>query len=210
MASGVEVRPDWPALAEVNSAWVAARGGEHGFTMGRFDPTYLATQRIVVARQGTAVLGFASFHVARIAGKPVWTLDLMRPDPKAPEGTGQQMIAAALAAARAEGVRSLSLAAVPIGARTEEQGPIARAGRTLAGDAMRGLDQFKAGFAPRWQRLYIAAPTALAILIVGSEIWHRVSRPVALARTGQPAGRKAEYEIAYGRNPWQRGEDTQA
>lgn len=210
VASGVEVRPDWAALEQVNAAWVAARGREHGFAMGRFDPAYLESQRVVVARQGGTVRGFASFHVARIDGKAVWTLDLLRPDPKAPEGTGQQLVAAALAAARAEGVRALSLAAVPIGARPDERGPIARAGRALAGDMMRGLDQFKAGFAPRWQRLYIAAPSTLALVVVGVEIRHRVCRPAALARTGQPAGRKTEYEIAYGRNPWQRKEDTQA
>lgn len=210
VTSGVDAWPDWQALAQVNAAWAAARGREHGFAMGRFEPAYLASQRIVVARQGQAVTGFASFHVARIGGKPVWTLDLLRPDPTAPEGTGQQMIVAALTAAQAEGVRSLSLAAVPIGARVEEQGPIARTGRALAGDAMHGLDQFKAGFAPRWQRLYIAAPSTLALVVVGAEIWHRVSRPVALTGTGHPAAQKAEYEIAYGRNPWQRKEDTQA
>lgn len=208
--SGIDARPDWAALARVNAAWVAARGREHGFAMGRFDPAYLATQRVVVARQGAAIVGFASFHVARIGGEPVWTLDLLRPDPTAPEGTGQQMIAAALSAAAVEGVRNLSLAAVPIGARTEERGLIAWAGRAVAGDAMRGLDQFKAGFAPRWQRLYIAAPSALALMVVGAEIRHRVCRPVALARTGQRAGWTEEYEIAYGRNPWQREEDTQA
>jgi len=213
-AAGVNARiepdPDWPALAQVNAAWVAARGREHGFAMGRFDPAYLASQRIVVARQGAAVTGFASFHVARIGGRQVWTLDLLRPDPQAPEGTGQQMIVAALTAARADGVRKLSLAAVPIGARGEERGPVARLGRALAGDAMRGLDQFKAGFAPRWQRLYIAAPSYPALLAVGAEIWLRVFRPPGLRGTGDPARPTAEYQIAYGRNPWQREEDTLA
>jgi phosphatidylglycerol lysyltransferase len=37
--------PDWSALAAVNAAWAQARGGEHGFSMGRFDPCYLAGQR---------------------------------------------------------------------------------------------------------------------------------------------------------------------
>ena len=209
VTAAVEVAPDWAALAQVNRAWVVARGREHGFAMGRFEPGYLATQRVIVARLGERVVGFASFHAARIGREAVWTLDLLRPDPASPEGTAQRMILAALAAAREAGVKHLSLAAVPIGARAEEQGPVARLGRSLAGEAMRGLDQFKSGFAPRWQRLYIAAPSYPALILVGIEIWRRVCRPQALANMSRTRGQVEEYEIAYGRNPWQREEDTQ-
>ncbi len=209
VSAAVEPWPDRGILARVNAAWVAARGRERGFAMGRFDADYLARQVIVVARQGSEVVGFASFHAARIGQGEVWTLDLLRPDPKAPEGTAQQMILAALHAAQKAGVQHLSLAAVPIGARTAEAGIVARLGRCLQGDGMRGLDQFKSGFAPRWQRLYIAAPSGLALLLVGAEIWHRVCRPAPLAKTSHPAGQGAEYEIAYRCNPWQRKKDTQ-
>lgn len=207
VSADVDPAPGWAALARVNRDWVAARGREHGFAMGRFDPGYLASQTVIVARQGGVVVGFASFHVARIGGRQVWTLDLLRPDPAAPEGTAQRMIVAALDAAREAGAQDLSLAAVPIGAGKAERSLIARLGRAVAGDASRGLDQFKAGFAPRWQRLYIAAPSILALAVTGAEIRARVCRPAALARTGLRE-RKAEYEIAYGRNPWQREEDT--
>lgn len=205
-----EDTPDWAELGRVNQAWVAARGREHGFAMGRFDPGYLATQTVIVARQGDAVVGFASFHVARIGGRQVWTLDLLRPDPAAPEGTAQRMIVAALGAARQVGAQAFSLAAVPIGACKAERGLIARLGRAVTGDASRGLEQFKAGFAPRWQRLYIAAPSILALAIAGAEIRRQICRPAALAGTGRPERREAEYEIAYGRNPWQREGETQA
>ena len=205
-----EDTPDWAELGRVNRAWVTARGREHGFAMGRFEPGYLAIQTVIVARQGAAVVGFASFHVARIGGGQVWTLDLLRPDPAAPEGTAQRMIVAALGAARQAGAQAFSLAAVPIGACKAERGLIARLGRAVTGDASQGLEQFKAGFAPRWQRLYIAAPSILALAIVGAEIRQRVCRPAALARTGRPERREAEYEIAYGCNPWQREAETQA
>jgi phosphatidylglycerol lysyltransferase len=202
--------PDWAELGRVNRAWVAARGREHGFAMGRFDPAYLATQTVIVARQGDAVAGFASFHVARIADRQVWTLDLLRPDPAAPEGTAQRMIVAALGMARQSGAQAFSLAAVPIGACMAERGLIARLGRAVTGDASQGLEQFKAGFAPRWQRLYIAAPSILALAITGVEIRRQICRPAALAGTGRPERREVEYEIAYGCNPWQREGETQA
>lgn len=206
----VDHQPDWAALARLNAAWTRARGREHGFAMGRFDPDYLAAQEVVVAQQGGAVVGFVSFHTARIGGEVVWTLDLLRPGATAPEGTAQAMILAALDAARTAGVRHLSLAAVPIGARDGETGPVARLGRGLAGEAMRGLDQFKSGFAPRWQRLYIAAPSYAALILVGAEIWRRVCHPRALADMSRTPGQDEEYEFAYRRNPWQRKGDTQA
>lgn len=200
----VDTAPDWAELDKVNRAWVAARGREHGFAMGRFEPGYLATQTMIVARQGAGIVGFASFHVAHIGGREVWTLDLLRPDPAAPEGTAQAMIVAALDAAKLRGAQSLSLAAVPIGACKSERGLIARIGRAVTGDASRGLEQFKAGFAPRWQRLYIAAPSYLVLGLVGAEIRQRICRPAGVARNGHPGQGKTEYEIAYGRNPWQR------
>lgn len=210
VVSAVDRSPDWAELARINASWTAARGSEHGFAMGRFDPEYLAGQVVVVARQGGVAAGFASFHTARIKGQPVWTLDLLRPDPAAPEGTAQGMILAGLAAARADGVRHLSLAAVPIGARDGERGLVARLGRRFAGEAMRGLDQFKSGFAPRWQRLYIAAPSWLALALVGAEIWRRVCRPEPLANMSRTPRQDEEYGFAYRRNPWQRKGDNQA
>ncbi|MFM7334459.1 MAG: phosphatidylglycerol lysyltransferase domain-containing protein [Tabrizicola sp.] len=208
--AAVERQPDWVGLARINAAWTAARGREHGFAMGRFDPVYLSGQVVVVARHSAAMTGFASFHTAQVEGEAVWTLDLLRPDPAAPEGTAQCLILAALAAAREAGVKRLSLAAVPIGAREGETGPAARLGRFCAKESMRGLDQFKAGFAPRWQRLYIAAPSWLAMILVGAEIWRRVCRPGPLTNMSRTTRQDEEYEFASRRNPCQRREDKQA
>lgn len=210
LTAGLDAAPDWGALARVNAAWVAARGGEHGFSMGRFDPGYCSGQRTVVARQAGRVLGFATFHAARPGAGAVWTLDLLRPDPAAPEGTAQLLVTAGIEAARAAGVARLSLAAVPIGAVPGETGSIARLGRRLAPESGTGLAQFKAGFAPDWCRLYIAGPSHLALALVGWEIWRRVLHPPPLADMRSVTRRVADYEIASKRNPWQRGEDRPA
>lgn len=213
-ASGVvaslEPRPDWAVLARINAAWIAARGPEHGFSMGRFAPAYLAGQQVILAGQGDRVVGFASFHAARVDGDAVWTLDLLRPAPDAPDGTAQSLIVAALFAARAAGVSRLSLAAVPIGCTGSEAGLAARAGRRFAPGAMAGLQQFKAGFDPQWTRLYICGPSLPVLALVGWEIWSRVRKPVPLAKLSLTARQDEEYEIASARNPWQRGEDTLA
>ena len=208
VTAAVESCPDWDRLGPVNAAWRSARGGEYGFSMGRYDPDYCAQQTVIVARRAGEVLGFATFHVARIAGDAVWTLDLLRPAPFAPEGTAQLMVHAALEAARSAGAVRLSLAAVPLGGAPDERGIIARLGRWLAPSAAQGLAQFKAAFAPNWTRLYIAGPSGPVLALVGWEIWRSVRRPSQTGSRTQTAHEAPEYEFASARNPWQRGEDS--
>lgn len=203
-------RPDWAALGRVNAAWVRAHGGERGFSMGRFDPAYLAGQRVMIARQAGRVVGFATFHRAVLQGEEVWTLDLLRPAPDAPDGTAQALVLAALEAARGAGVGRLSLAAVPVGSDATAGGVVARLGRLCAPAAMTGLLQFKDGFAPRWQRLYIAGPSLLGLALVGREIWGKVHRPLPPANMRRSPAQHEDYEIASERNPWQRGGDRPA
>lgn len=198
-----EDRPDWDELGAVNAAWRAVRGGEHGFSMGRFAPDYLAGQLVVVARRAGRVVGFASFHRAGSGPGRIWTLDLMRPDPDAPEGTAQALVLAAIEAARSEGVPRLSLAAVPIGSDPAERGVIARLGRTACGQ-MRGLCQFKEGFAPRWRRLYIAGPSLAALALTGWEIRDCIRNPPPLDRMKPTARLHEDIEIASDAEPWQR------
>lgn len=204
------VHPDWAELARVNAAWAAARGGEHGFSMGRFDPGYCAGQQLIEARQGGRLVGFATFHAARLSGKTVWTLDLLRPDPSSPEGTAQLLVTAGIEAAGAAGVARLSLAAVPIGSCPGERGPVARLGRWLAPGAMGGLAQFKAGFAPDWRTLYIAGPSHLALALVGWDIWRAVRHPPPAGKMSPTTRLHEEYEFASARNPWQREGDRPA
>ena len=70
--------------------------------MGRFEPDYLAGQRVYVARKGLRPVGFASFHT----GAAGWALDLLRPHPEAPDGTAHALVAAAIADAARAGVRA--------------------------------------------------------------------------------------------------------
>jgi phosphatidylglycerol lysyltransferase len=175
-------------LAAISAAWVRARGGEMGFSMGRFDPAYLAGQRLYVAWQGEWLVGFASFHCA--PGE--WALDLLRPDPAAPDGTAHALIAAAVADAGRAGLTRLSLAAVPEAAFPDARGPAATAGRRIARGATRragaGLYQFKSAFAPRWERLYLAAPRRPDLVLAAIEIRRAILRPPPLAAPAAGAG----------------------
>ena len=197
-------------IARLNADWVAARGGEQGFSMGRFEPDYLAGQRLYVARKGLRPVGFASFH----SGAAGWSLDLLRPHPEAPDGTAHALVAAAIADAARAGVRRLSLAAAPEVAFAS--GP----GRRMLGllsclapgvrQAAPGLRQFKQAFDPRWERLYLIAPSLFSLAVAGWDIRRAILRPrpvsAPAAQAPQAAAASADDNaIASSAGAWQMG-----
>jgi len=177
-------------MAALSAAWVAARGGERGFSMGRYAPGYVAGQHCLLAWNGAELVAFASFHTTR--GE--WTLDLMRSGAGLPDGTMQALIAEAIARAAEAGVPRLSLAAVPPDP-ARLRGLAARIWR-LAARHPCGLEQFKAGFAPRWQMLYIAAPSPLGLALAAADIARAIRHPPPLPGT--------EYGFATTRPAWHR------
>ncbi|MFZ1470370.1 MAG: phosphatidylglycerol lysyltransferase domain-containing protein, partial [Paracoccaceae bacterium] len=194
---------DPPQLARISTDWVTARGGEQGFSMGRFQADYLAAQRVYVARIGLRPVGFASFH----HGPSGWALDLLRPAPDAPEGTAYALIAAALADAARGGVRCFSLAAASEPAFPDATGLLPRITARMPGfgPMTRGLWQFKQAFAPRWERLYLLAPSWPDMVLAGGEIRRAILHPPALAEEAQAQRPTAEVqnEIASDAAPWQ-------
>lgn len=193
--SGVRVERALPGtapmaeLAGVAAAWARARGGERGFSMGRFAPAYLAGARLYLARCGDRVVGFASFHEARgEGGRGEWVLDLMRALPEAPDGTMQALVARAVEEAAVEGAGRLSLAALPApvaAGAVPGLAPVAALAARLAarfgrGRRVDGLAQFKAGFAPRAEPLYIAAPSWPALALAALDILREVHHPPPL------------------------------
>jgi phosphatidylglycerol lysyltransferase len=103
------------------------------------------------------------------------------------------LLAAAIDAARAAGVSRLSLAAVPRASRRR------RAGHPPDG----GLARFKTAFAPRWEPLYLCAPSWWALGITAADIARAVLRPAPLASAPPPAHGEAN-EIAPAAAAWHR------
>ncbi|WP_231592444.1 phosphatidylglycerol lysyltransferase domain-containing protein [Pelagovum pacificum] len=131
-------------MADVAAEWAAQHGGERGFSMGRFEPGYVARQEVVIARDETGqLLGFVTFHAAPCG----WTLDLMRHRADIPPGTMTALVHTAILAAKAAGCTRLSLAAVPDLPENLRGWKVLKAA---------GLTRFKATFAPSWTARYIA------------------------------------------------------
>jgi phosphatidylglycerol lysyltransferase len=138
-------------MAAVAAEWAAARGGERGFSMGRFSPDHVAAQRVWLARAEGRLLGFVTFH----QGAREWTLDLVRLRPDAPDGTAHALVAAALAEAARAGLKRLSLAAVPVERPLPR--PLERPAAARSGD---GLRRFKSAFDPSWETALCRRPGA--------------------------------------------------
>ncbi len=184
----------WPQLDRIAAIWAAAHGGERGFSMGRYSRDYVARQRVYVAWHLGQPVAFASFHQT----EQEWALDLMRHGGSLPDGTMHSLIQAAVEDATREGVRRLSLAAVPEAAFGKSAHSHARLLRTLTRDDGAGLARFKSAFAPRWQPLYMATSHRAALPFAAAAIARVILHPPPIEQD------HADYEFASALHPWHR------
>ncbi|MGB0960868.1 MAG: phosphatidylglycerol lysyltransferase domain-containing protein, partial [Halocynthiibacter sp.] len=141
-------------MAHISEHWIHKNGGERQFSTGPFVPAYLTTQKIFLAYCQDELVAFATFcHT-----DAMWSLDLMRQNAAAPDGTMHMLIHTAITAAKEHGITELSLAAAP--AKYETGPQIERICRQIfdhkAGG--QGLRQFKESFGITWRPLYMATP----------------------------------------------------
>jgi phosphatidylglycerol lysyltransferase len=178
--------------AAIARLWARARKNERGFSTGRYAEAYLADQLVIEARRDGQLVAFASFH----QGRAEWTLDLMRNAPNCPDGTMQAIVTHGILLARAAGMARLSLAAAGTAARLP-----AWLARRFAAREM-GLLRFKQLFAPKWQPLYITAPSRLALIVAAAEIARAVHLPAPLPRPRRAHNDLAANEIAQDAQAW--------
>jgi phosphatidylglycerol lysyltransferase len=158
--AGIEIRQsrptDLPDMVAIAKHWKESHGKEWGFSMGLFEPEYLAHQRTFLALERGAPAAFISVHVH----KNRWVLDIMRHGDDIPSGTMHALVVAAIIQAKSEGVTHMSLAAVP------------PAMPWLSRWLRPGLKQFKDAFVPRWEPLYICT----------AQRWHMPMALLSIAR----------------------------
>lgn len=135
---------------------------------------------------GDTFVGFASFHTGA-AGTRAWSLDLMRYGPNLPDGAMQAIVHQAIIEARALGILSLSLGAVPESAfvcaanvRPKYVRWTQPLERLLHLGSGRGLHQFKDAFAPDWHNRYLCARHWPAVITAAAAIARAVRFPGAL------------------------------
>ena len=168
-------------MRRIATRWAQTQGGELGLTMGRFCPSALMDQRVVLIHHHDVLVGFITCDT----GADDWALDLIRYLPNLPDGAVHAALVAAMDAARQSGARGFSLGAVP--ALPEALAPF--------GQARDGLRQFKQVFRPTWQPRYFAAPDRPTALIAALALLWGIQRPLA-RKVSQTHHLHASFDVA--------------
>lgn len=170
-----------PQLEQVSDAWLAEHATrEKGFSLGTFDPEYLACTPIAVVRKDGKPVAFANLMATPQLAEA--TIDLMRYTPDAPKGVMDYLFVKVMLHCQASGYAQFGLGMAPMsGMSTHHKAPHwQRLGRLVYRHGenfynFRGLRAFKQKFDPVWEPRYLCAEGGIQPLIVFTDIAALVS-----------------------------------
>ncbi len=164
---------DQPALmtelAQVSDAWLADKHArEKGFSVGHFDPDYLARLPCALVRQQGRVVAFANLWLS--GEQHEISIDLMRHLPGSSVAVMDFLFVELMLWGAQRGYAQFNLGMAPLsGLETHPLAPLwHRLGTLLYRHGehfynFQGLRAYKAKFAPRWQPKYLVAPGGLGL-----------------------------------------------
>lgn len=152
-------------LREISDAWLARHHGvEKGFSLGRFDPVYLRRFPTAVLRQEGRIMAFANLWTT--PDRRVLSIDLMRYGADAPRNSMDLLFLHLIEWGRSEGYTEFDLGMAPLAGLDSHRlaSTATRLGQFVYAEGgglygFEGLRAFKQKFGPRWDSLYITAPT---------------------------------------------------
>jgi phosphatidylglycerol lysyltransferase len=176
------VPPLLPVLRGISDGWLAEkRVREKGFSLGWFEPRYLAEGPVALVRHAGAPVAFANLWTSE--ARVELSVDLMRFAPGGPRGAMDYLFVSLMRWGRAEGYARFNLGMAPFsGLEARALAPLwTRLGARLYrhGEAFynfKGLRQYKEKFAPEWRPRYLAAPGGLRLPLVLGNVAALVSR----------------------------------
>lgn len=158
-----------PRLQALSDLWLARKNTrEKGFSLGFFDPDYIARTSVAVIRNPEGqIMAFANLWC--LDNKEELSIDLMRYDPESPGGIMDFLFAELMLWGRDQDYRWFNMGMAPLTGL--ERHPLAplwhKIGTTIfdLGEEFynfEGLYQYKAKFDPEWSSRYLAVPPGLA------------------------------------------------
>ncbi|MBT2189139.1 bifunctional lysylphosphatidylglycerol flippase/synthetase MprF [Sphingobium nicotianae] len=155
-------------LAAVSTHWLKAKGHkEKGFSVGRFDPDYMARFDCAAVRWHGRVVAFANIWTTH--DKSELSIDLMRHDDEIPYGTMDFLFIHLMQWGQAQGYRWFNLGVAPLsGLEARRLSPLwSKLGALLYqhGNALygfEGLRAYKEKFAPEWEARFVAGPQGVS------------------------------------------------
>ena len=156
-------------LAVVSDAWLAHHaGGEKSFSMGGFEPRYVAEFPVAVVRNENKIVAFATLWTT--ASKTSFSMDLMRYSDEAPKNVMDYLFVELLQWGKEQGYTAFEFGVAPLaGLQDRPLAPImSRVGLLLYERVeeiynFQGVRRYKDKYDPVWQPRYIAAPRKWAI-----------------------------------------------
>ena len=163
-------------LKSVSDQWLAHHaGGEKSFSLGGFEPAYIAEFPIAVVRVDGKVMAFATLWTT--AQRTAYSIDLMRYADDAPKDVMDYLFVELLHWGREQGYVAFEFGMAPLaGLEDRPLAPImSRVGNLMfeRGEEIynfRGVHRFKDKYDPVWQPRYIAAPNKWAIPILLADV----------------------------------------
>ena len=163
-------------LKAISDAWLSHHaGGEKSFSMGGFDPRYVAEFPVAVVRSGDKIVAFATLWLT--ANRTAFSMDLMRYSDEAPKNVMDYLFVELLQWGKDEGYQAFEFGVAPLaGLQDRPLAPImSRVGRLLyeRGEEIynfQGVRRYKDKYDPVWQPRYIAAPQKWAIPFLLADI----------------------------------------
>jgi phosphatidylglycerol lysyltransferase len=176
-----EVRGRIDELRAVSDDWLQARSvAEKGFSLGYFEPDYVARFPTAVVECGRRIQAFATLWPGLMREEV--STDLMRHHRDAPRSVMEALFTHLMIWGREQGYRWFVLGMAPMSGF--ERSPVAplwsRAGRLLYEHGtplynFQGLRAFKSKFDPVWESRYLVYPGGLALFRVAADVSALVS-----------------------------------
>jgi phosphatidylglycerol lysyltransferase len=179
-------------LKRISDAWLAHHfGDEKTFSLGHFEPAYVAEFPVALARVSGRIVAFATLWTT--ARRAAFSIDLMRYADDAPKDIMDFLFVELIAWGQAEGFQAFDFGMAPLaGLDDRPLAPImSRVGRLLfeRGEDIynfQGVRRYKDKYDPLWAPRYIAAARKWAIPILMADVGLMSSGGVAgLTRRGK-------------------------
>ncbi|BBD97145.1 bifunctional lysylphosphatidylglycerol flippase/synthetase MprF [Sphingobium amiense] len=178
-------------LAQISEQWLASkRQREKGFSVGRFDPAYIAAFDCAVVRQDGRIIAFA--NIWKTADRSELSVDLMRHADAMPYGTMDFLFIRLMQWGKAQGYARFNLGMAPLaGLEARRLASIwSRLGALIYhhGNAFygfEGLRAYKEKFAPQWVGRYVAGPQGLAFARTLMDLQSLIGDAPSLPARGQ-------------------------
>lgn len=169
VVAAADVQPMLEELREVSDDWLSQKGtGEKGFSLGFFDPDYVARFPVALVERNGRIEGFANLWPG--PGKLDLSIDLMRYRRDAPKGVMEALFVHLMLWGQREGYDWFALGMAPLsGFEASAVAPLwTRLGSFVYHHGQpfynfQGLRVYKEKFNPVWEPRYLAYPGGLAL-----------------------------------------------